>query len=71
MEEPKLILTESDDHSLTSAMCSLCQTLFPTFKEKSFDANKELLERCFQQHVKAEHLGQPPPWLKASKTTCN
>jgi len=66
MEVPKLILKELGGQSPTSPMCSLCRAIFPTINGKEPDANKRLLEIWFQEHVKAEHSDQPPPWESAA-----
>ena len=56
--KPKLIFS-GDGEAPTSAICSVCGAVFPTLKENGADANKRLLEDCFQQHVRGEHSDQP------------
>jgi hypothetical protein len=55
METSKLIFTDYAGESPMLGMCSLCRTLFPAVTDNGADANREFLERCFKQHVNAEH----------------
>jgi hypothetical protein len=58
METPKLII-EWDGETPTSALCSAYRAIFPTIKWNGPEANRRLVERAFQEHVKAEHPDQP------------
>ena len=60
--KPKLIITESDGDNPMKAMCSSCRAILPALDGKGPEANRRLIETCFQDHVKAEHSDQPPPW---------
>ena len=69
LESPKLII-EWDGDTATSATCSVCRAIFPTLEEEGAEeegaeANRRLLERVFQVHVKAEHSDQALPWESA------
>ena len=61
MEIPKLII-EWDGEKPAKTMCSVCRAIFPTLMPNGTDSNKRLLESAFQDHVRAEHADQPPPW---------
>ena len=61
MEAPKLIITERNGDTPTTAVCSACRAIFPTVEWNGPEANRRLVESAFQKHVKAEHSDQPPP----------
>ena len=62
MDAPRLIVTEQDRDTPMFGTCSVCRAIFPTVEANGRDRNIRLLERVFQQHLKAEHSDQPPLW---------
>ena len=62
MEAPMLIIKDHDGDTPMLGMCSVCRALFPTVEANGRESNNRLLERVFQEHVKAEHSDKGPPW---------
>jgi hypothetical protein len=65
METPKLII-EWDGENPAKTMCNICRAIFPALTPNVADSNKRILESAFQDHVRAEHSNQPPPWESAA-----
>ena len=61
MEIPQLTI-EWDGDNPTKAMCSVCRAIFPTIEGKGAEANRRLVERAFEAHVKLPAKNNTSEW---------